>query len=70
MPTGRVRWFDVIKGYGFIEPEDGGSDVFVHAQNVERSGLCRLVQGQTVTYDEMVDPRKGKPSAVNLRVPA
>ena len=65
MPTGTVKWFNPTKGFGFIEPEEGGSDVFVHISAVERAGLSSLNEGQKINYD--VEPgRDGKKSAENL----
>jgi CspA family cold shock protein len=66
MATGTVKWFNTTKGYGFIQPNDGGKDVFVHASAVERSTLGHLVEGQTVGYELERDQRSGKESAVNL----
>src|SRR6059036_2186081 len=66
MPTGNVKWFNPTKGYGFIQPQGGGKDVFVHISAVERAGLSTLNEGQTVQY-EMVSNR-GKDSAINLKV--
>ena len=68
MPTGTVKWFNGQKGFGFIEPHDGGNDVFVHISAVERAGLSGLAEGQKVSYEIKVDPRRGKRSAENLRV--
>jgi cold shock protein len=68
MATGTVKWFNSQKGYGFIQPDQGGSDVFVHISAVERAGLRGLNDGQQVTYDLEADRRSGKTSAVNLRV--
>jgi CspA family cold shock protein len=65
MPNGTVKWFNTTKGYGFIQPEDGGKDVFVHISAVERAGLNGLNEGQTVSY-ELTDER-GKTAAVNLK---
>jgi cold shock protein len=65
MPNGTVKWFNTTKGYGFIQPEDGGKDVFVHISAVERAGLRGLNEGQTVNY-ELKDER-GKTAAVNLK---
>ena len=67
MATGTVKWFNTTKGYGFIQPQDGGRDVFVHASAVERSDLNSLVEGQTVGYELERDSRSGKESAVNLK---
>lgn len=65
MPTGKVKFFDAQKGYGFIAPEDGGKDAFVHISAVEKSGLTGLNTDQRVTYELETDQR-GKTSAVNL----
>jgi cold shock protein len=67
MPTGKVKWFNTTKGYGFIQPEGGGSDVFVHVSAVERAGLKGLAEGQRVSYEEQRDPKRGKTSAENLK---
>jgi CspA family cold shock protein len=67
MANGTVKWFNTTKGYGFIQPQDGGQDVFVHASAVERSDLRSLVEGQVVAFDLERDRRTGKDSAVNLR---
>lgn len=67
MANGTVKWFNTTKGYGFIQPQDGGRDVFVHASAVERSGLRSLIEGQTVEFEIERDRRTGKDSAVNLR---
>jgi CspA family cold shock protein len=64
MPTGTVKWFNTQKGYGFIEPSDGGKDVFVHVSAVERAGLNSLQEGQKVNYEVARD--RGKESAANL----
>jgi CspA family cold shock protein len=66
MPTGTVKWFDAQKGYGFIAPDTGGPDVFVHISALERAGLSGLGEGQKIKFDVVVDPRKGKSSADNL----
>jgi cold shock protein len=66
MSTGTVKWFNSQKGYGFIQPEDGSKDVFVHISAVERSGMGNLSDGQKVSYDVMRD-QKGKLSAENLK---
>ncbi|MDK3019613.1 cold-shock protein [Pseudodonghicola flavimaris] len=65
MANGTVKWFNSTKGYGFIAPEDGGKDVFVHISAVERSGLTGLADNQKVTYD-LQSGRDGRESAVNL----
>jgi cold shock protein len=66
MSFGTVKWFNVTKGYGFIQPEDGSKDVFVHISAVERSGLGHLGEGQRVQFD-LERGQQGKSSAVNLR---
>ncbi len=68
MATGTVKWFNSDKGYGFIQPDKGGPDVFVHISAVERSGLRNLSDGQKVSYELQMDPRKGKEAAVDLKV--
>jgi CspA family cold shock protein len=67
MATGTVKWFNGEKGYGFIEPDQGGKDVFVHISAVEQAGLHGLNEGQKVEYQEKADSRTGKSSAVDLR---
>jgi CspA family cold shock protein len=67
MATGTVKWFNTTKGFGFIQPADGGKDVFVHISAVERSDLNGLNEGQTVSYELERDQRSGKESAVQLR---
>lgn len=67
MAVGTVKWFNVQKGYGFIQPEDGESDVFVHITAVQRAGLDSLTEGQKVNY-ERVQGRNGKYAADNLAV--
>jgi CspA family cold shock protein len=67
MATGTVKWYNETKGYGFIEPDDGGKDVFVHASALERAGVRTLREGQKVSYDVQSDRRTGKESAVDLR---
>lgn len=67
MNTGTVKFFNSTKGFGFITPETGGSDVFVHISAVERSGLSTIVEGQKLSYDVANDPRSGKSAAQNLQ---
>jgi len=67
MTQGTVKWFNGTKGFGFIQPDDGGKDVFVHISAVERAGMSGLNEGQKVTYDLVADRRTGKSSADNLR---
>jgi CspA family cold shock protein len=67
MPTGTVKWFNPTKGFGFIEPEDGSKDAFVHISAVERAGLRTLNEGQKVSY-ELQEGQNGKSSAENLSV--
>ncbi|MCZ4092302.1 MULTISPECIES: cold-shock protein [Sinorhizobium] len=67
MNSGTVKWFNSTKGFGFIQPDDGQTDVFVHASAVERAGMRSLVEGQKVTYDIVRDNKSGKSSADNLR---
>jgi CspA family cold shock protein len=66
--TGTVKWFNETKGYGFITPDAGGSDIFVHISAVERSGLRGLNEGQKISYDLEADRKTGKSAAVNLKV--
>jgi cold shock protein len=67
MSKGTVKWFNGQKGFGFIQPEDGGKDVFVHISAVERAGMQTLNEGQTVVFDVVADRRTGKSAAENLR---
>lgn len=67
MPTGTVKWFNEVKGYGFIQPDDGGQDTFVHISAVNRAGLQTLSEGQKISYELVADRRSGKSSADNLR---
>ena len=68
MATGIVKWFNGQKGFGFIQPDDGGQDVFVHISAVERAGLSNLAEGQRLSFEIKVDPKRGKSSAENLQV--
>ncbi|GGF89821.1 cold-shock protein [Azorhizobium oxalatiphilum] len=68
MTTGTVKWFNPEKGFGFISPEDGGADAFVHISAVERAGLSTLKEGQKVSYELVADKRSGKTSAANLTI--
>ena len=68
MATGTVKWFNEQKGYGFIQPDEGGKDVFVHISAVERSGLSGLAEGMKVSYEVQADRRTGKESAANLKI--
>lgn len=67
MNNGTVKWFNTTKGFGFIQPHDGSTDVFVHVSAVERSGMNSLAEGQKITYDIVRDNRSDKSSAENLR---
>jgi CspA family cold shock protein len=67
MATGTVKWFNGQKGFGFIQPTDGGQDVFVHISAVERAGMATLHEGQTISYELEQDARNGKMSAGQLQ---
>ena len=67
MPAGTVKWFNTAKGFGFIQPDDGSPDVFVHISAVERSGIGNLREGQKVTFDTERSPKNGKLAAANLK---
>jgi cold shock protein len=67
MTQGTVKWFNSQKGFGFIQPDDGGKDVFVHISAVERAGMSNLNEGQKISYEVVADRRSGKSSADNLR---
>ena len=66
MATGTVKWFNATKGFGFIQPDNGGTDVFVHVSAVERAGLRTIVEGQKLSFEVVKDNRSGKSSAENL----
>jgi CspA family cold shock protein len=67
MPNGTVKWFNSTKGFGFIQPDDGTADVFVHISAVERAGIGNLQEGQRLAFELQRDPKKGKSSAANLK---
>ncbi len=67
MASGTVKWFNAQKGYGFIQPDDGGKDVFVHISAVEQAGMKGLNEGQKISFEIVTDRRSGKSSAGNLR---
>jgi cold shock protein len=67
MSTGTVKWFNTQKGFGFIQPENGSKDVFVHISAVERAGMTTLNEGQKVSFELVADRRTGKSAAENLR---
>jgi CspA family cold shock protein len=67
MATGTVKFFNTTKGFGFIAPDDGGTDVFVHASAVERAGLPSLSEGQKISFEVVADKRSGKSAADNLQ---
>jgi CspA family cold shock protein len=67
METGTVKWYNETKGYGFIQPDNGGKDVFVHATALERAGMRGLQEGQKISYELQTDQRTGRASAVNLQ---
>ena len=67
MSVGTVKWFNAAKGFGFIQPEDGSSDVFVHISAVERSGISTLQEGQRISFDVARNPKNGKLAAENLK---
>ena len=67
MSSGTVKWFNSQKGFGFIQPDDGGKDVFVHISAVERAGMYGLNEGQKVSFEVVADRKTGKSSAANLR---
>ncbi|GAB5468323.1 MAG: cold-shock protein [Rhodospirillales bacterium] len=67
MPSGTVKWFNAQKGYGFIQPDDGGNDAFVHISAVERAGMGDLREGQKVSFELVSDRKSGKMSADDLK---
>ena len=67
MATGTVKWFNTEKGYGFVEPDEGGKDVFVHISAVQRSGMDSLNEGQKISYELATDRRTGKQAADNIQ---
>lgn len=66
MAIGKVKWFNTSKGFGFIQPDEGGSDIFVHASALERGGIASLAEGQRVSYERAIN--KGRTSAANLKL--
>ena len=70
MTTGTVKWFNSAKGFGFIQPDDGGKDAFVHISAVERAGISHLIEGQKIQFELVSDSRSGKMSAENLQAVA
>jgi cold shock protein len=69
MPTGTVKFYNTQKGFGFIQPDDGSKDVFVHATALEQAGMRSLVEGQKISFDVETDRRSGKAAAANLQQP-
>ena len=67
MTTGTVKFFNSTKGFGFIQPDDGSTDVFVHVSAVERAGMSTIVEGQKLSFDAVRDSRNGKTAAENLQ---
>ena len=67
MTTGTVKWFNISKGFGFIQPDNGGNDAFVHISAVERAGMSTLNEGQKLSFEVVADRRTGKSAAENLR---
>jgi len=68
MPVGTVKFFNTQKGFGFIAPDDGSSDVFVHISAVEQAGMGALREAQRISFDVVTDPRRGKTNAQNLKI--
>ena len=67
MPVGTVKWYNSEKGFGFIQPDDGGKDAFVHVSAIERAGMRDLQEGQKISFELVADKRSGKMSADNLQ---
>ncbi len=67
MPTGTVKWFNTVKGYGFVQPDDGSKDVFVHVSAVDQAGISSLQEGQKLEY-ELVPDKQGRSAAGNLKL--
>ncbi len=67
MPTGTVKWFNTVKGYGFVQPDDGSKDVFVHVSAVDQAGISSLQEGQKLEY-ELVPDKRGRSAAGNLKL--
>ena len=67
MPTGTVKWYNAQKGFGFIQPDDGGKDAFVHVSAIERAGMSDLREGQKISFELVADTRSGKMSADKLQ---
>ena len=67
MPTGTVKWFNTVKGYGFVQPDDGSKDVFVHVSAVDQAGISSLQEGQKIEY-ELVPDKQGRSAAGNLKL--
>ncbi len=68
MHKGTVKWFNTKKGYGFIQPENGEKDIFIHVSQLEKTGLHRLSDGQLVNFDIFTEVRSGKPAASNVKI--
>ena len=68
MSTGTVKFFNATKGFGFIQPDDGGTDVFVHISAVERAGMRTIVEGQKLSFEETADKKSGKMSATSIQL--
>ena len=68
MQIGTVKWFDIKKNFGFIQPQNGGRDVFVHTSALSKSGLQELQEGQTVEFDTEINPKNNKQNAINIKI--